>query len=357
MNKKIPVELNDRTILVTGSPGFIGAALVLRLLSELRGGLVISFDNMNGYYDPALKEHRLSAIEKAARGSGAKHLFIKADLADRAALEEVFSRYRPDVVVNLAAQAGIRYSIDHPDAYISSNLIGFFNLLEACRRHPVEHLVYASSSSVYGGNEKLPFSTEDKTDRPISLYAATKKSDEVLAYSYASLFGIPCTGLRFFTVYGPAGRPDMFYYSAAQKLAAGETIQLFNYGDCLRDFTYIDDIVEGLVRVMKGAPEKEARGERNAQPRYALYNIGGGRPVNLVDFIRTLQEELVRAGVLPEDYDLETHRELVPMQPGDVRMTCADTEGLERDYGFRPSVGLREGLRRFAEWFREYHGE
>ncbi|MBR3640517.1 MAG: NAD-dependent epimerase/dehydratase family protein [Oscillibacter sp.] len=347
--------MNGKTILVTGSPGFIGANLVLRLLRELRGGTVISLDNMNDYYDPALKEYRLRLIEKAAETSSAKHVFIKGSIADKALVDQVFAQYRPAVVVNLAAQAGVRYSIDHPDAYIESNVIGFYNVLEACRHNPVEHLVYASSSSVYGGNKKVPFSVEDKVDHPVSLYAATKKSDELLAHSYAKLYNIPCTGLRFFTVYGPAGRPDMFYYSATQKLVAGKTIQIFNYGNCKRDFTYVDDIVEGVVRVMRGAPEK-ANGEDGLPlPPYAVYNIGGGTPENLLDYVGTLQEELVRAGVLPADYDFEGHRELVGMQPGDVPVTYADSAALEEDYGFRPAIGIRQGLRAFAEWYREYY--
>ena len=346
---KTPVELNGKTILVTGSPGFIGANLTLRLLEEMTGGTVISLDNMNDYYDSALKEYRLSLIEKAAESSPARHVFIRGNIADQQLIGRVFAEYRPHVVVNLAAQAGVRYSIDHPDAYIESNLIGFYNILEACRHHPVEHLVYASSSSVYGGNKKVPFSTDDPVDHPVSLYAATKKSNELLAHSYAKLYNSPCTGLRFFTVYGPAGRPDMFYFSATKKLVAGETIQIFNYGDCKRDFTYVDDIVEGVYRVMRGAPEK-ANGEDGLPlPPYALYNIGGGTPENLLDFISTLQEELVRAGILPEDYDFEAHRKLMGMQPGDVPVTWADSTGLENDYGFKPSICIREGLRKFAE--------
>ncbi len=349
------IELNGKTILVTGSPGFIGANLVLRLLSEMTGGTVISLDNMNDYYDPALKEYRLSLIEQAAAQSPVKHVFIKGSIADKALVEEVFSTYLPAVVVNLAAQAGVRYSIDHPDVYIESNLIGFYNILEACRHHPVEHLVYASSSSVYGGNKKVPFSTDDKVDNPVSLYAATKKSNELLAHSYSKLYNIPSTGLRFFTVYGPAGRPDMFYFSATQKLVAGKTIQIFNYGNCKRDFTYVDDIVEGVYRVMQGAPEKQTGEDGLPLPPYAVYNIGGGTPENLLDYVSTLQEELVRAGVLPQDYDFEAHRELVGMQPGDVPVTYADSTGLERDYGFTPKIGIREGLRRFAEWYREFY--
>ena len=352
---KQPVDLNGKTILVTGSPGFIGANLVLRLLKEMNGGTVISFDNMNDYYDPKLKEYRLGLIEEAAKNSKVKHVFIRGSIADKALVDKTFAEYRPAVVVNLAAQAGVRYSIDHPDVYIESNLIGFYNILEACRHFPVEHLVYASSSSVYGGNKKVPFSTDDKVDNPVSLYAATKKSNELLAHSYAKLYNIPCTGLRFFTVYGPAGRPDMFYFSATQKLVKGETISIFNYGNCRRDFTYVDDIVEGVLRVMQGAPEKQTGEDGLPLPPYAVYNIGGGTPENLLDYIRTLQEELVSAGVLPADYDFDSHKKLVPMQPGDVPVTYADSTGLERDYGFRPAIGIREGLRAFARWYREYY--
>ena len=351
---KTHVELNGKTILVTGSPGFIGANLVLRLLKELSSGTVVSLDNMNDYYDPALKEYRLGLIEEAAKVSPVRHVFVWGSIADRALIDGVFAEFKPDVVVNLAAQAGVRYSIDHPDVYIESNLIGFYNILEACRRNPVEHLVYASSSSVYGGNKKVPFAVEDKVDNPVSLYAATKKSNELLAHSYAKLYNIPCTGLRFFTVYGPAGRPDMFYFSATQKLVAGKTIQIFNYGNCKRDFTYVDDIVEGVLRVMQGAPEKATGEDGLPLPPYAVYNIGGGTPENLLDYVSTLQEELVRAGVLPPDYDFEAHRELVPMQPGDVPVTYADSSALERDFGFRPAIGIREGLRRFAEWYKTY---
>lgn len=352
---KQSIELNDKTILVTGSPGFIGANLVLRLLKELSAGHIISFDNMNDYYNPMLKEYRLSEIEKVAASSVVKHTFIQGNLADKALIERVFEEYHPSVVVNLAAQAGVRYSIDHPDVYIESNIIGFYNILEACRNNTVEHLVYASSSSVYGGNKKVPFSTDDKVDNPVSLYAATKKSNELLAHSYSKLYNIPSTGLRFFTVYGPAGRPDMFYYSATQKLAAGDKIQIFNYGDCKRDFTYIDDIVEGIIRVMQGAPEKKNGEDGLPVPPYAVYNIGGGQPENLLDYISTLQEELVRAGVLPTDYDFEAHCELVGMQPGDVPVTYADSNALEEDYGFTPKIGIREGLRAFAEWYKEYY--
>ena len=352
---KTRVELNGKAILVTGSPGFIGANLVLRLLKELSGGTVISLDNMNDYYDPRLKEYRLGLIEQAAEGSPVEHVFVKGSIADKALVEGVFRQYKPAVVVNLAAQAGVRYSIDHPEAYIESNLVGFFNILEACRHNPVEHLVYASSSSVYGGNKKVPFSTDDKVDNPVSLYAATKKSNELLAHSYSKLYDIPSTGLRFFTVYGPAGRPDMFYYSATERLVRGETISIFNYGNCKRDFTFVDDIVEGVLRVMQGAPEKAVGEDGLPLPPYAVYNIGGGTPENLLDYIATLQEELVRAGVLPADYDFEAHRELVGMQPGDVPVTYADSSALERDYGFTPKIGIREGLRAFAEWYREYY--
>ena len=354
---KVHIDLNHKTILVTGSPGFIGANLVLRLLKELQGGTIVSLDNTNDYYDPALKEYRLSLIEQTAKVSPVEHVFIRGSVADKALVDRVFREYKPAVVVNLAAQAGVRYSIDHPDAYIESNLIGFYNILEACRHNPVAHLVYASSSSVYGGNKKVPFSTEDKVDNPVSLYAATKKSNELLAHSYSKLYDIPATGLRFFTVYGPAGRPDMFYFSATQKLAAGKTIQIFNYGNCQRDFTYVDDIVEGVFRVIQGAPEKATGEDGLPRPPYAIYNIGGGTPENLLDFVSTLQEELVRAGILPPDYDFAAHRELVPMQPGDVPVTFADSSGLETDYGFRPSIGIREGLRKFAEWYKEYYRE
>ena len=353
--RKVHVVLNNKTILVTGSPGFIGAHLVLRLLKEMTGGTIISLDSMNNYYDPKLKEYRLGLIEKAAEKSPAKHVFIKGNLAHKLLLDSVFTKYHPDIVVNLAAQPGVRYSVEHPDAYIESNILGFYNILEACRQHPVEHLVYSSSSSVYGGNQKVPFSTEDKTDTPVSLYAATKKSNELLAHCYSKLYNIPSTGLRFFTVYGPAGRPDMFYYSATQKLAANQTIQIFNYGNCKRDFTYINDIVEGVLRVMQGAPEKQTGKDGLPLPPFALYNIGGGSPENLLDFISTLQEELVRAKILPDDFDFKGHQELVAMQPGDIPVTYADCKKLEEDYGFRPTTNLRKGLRKFAEWYKEYH--
>ena len=352
---KTPVELNGKTILVTGAPGFIGTYLVIRLLHELTGGTVVSLDNMNDYYEVSLKEWRLKQIERAAAASPVKHVFVRGSIADRELVNELFEKYRFDVAVNLAAQAGVRYSIDHPDVYIDSNIVGFYNLLEACRRYPVEHLVYASSSSVYGGNKKVPFSTDDRVDNPVSLYAATKKSDELLAHAYSKLYNIPSTGLRFFTVYGPAGRPDMFYYSATRRLAAGQTIRIFNFGNMMRDFTYIDDIVEGILRVMKGAPEKKNGEDGLPLPPYAVYNIGGGQPENLLDFVATLQEELVHAGILPADYDFEAHRELVGMQPGDVPVTYADAEALERDYGFTPHVTIREGLRAFARWYKEYY--
>ena len=349
------IDLNNKMILVTGCPGFIGASLVIRLLKEMSAGTVVSLDNMNDYYDPALKEYRLRLVEETAKASAVKHVFVKGSIADKALVDELFTKYHFYIVVNLAAQAGVRYSIDHPDVYIDSNIISFYNLLEACRHHPVEHLVYASSSSVYGGNKKVPFSTEDKVDNPVSLYAATKKSDELLAHAYSKLYNIPSTGLRFFTVYGSAGRPDMFYYSATNTLAKDGTIKIFNYGDMRRDFTYIDDIVEGIVRVMQDAPEKKNGEDGLPIPPYAVYNIGGGQPENLLDFVATLQEELVRAKVLPEDYDFEGHRELVGMQPGDVPVTYADSTALECDYGFTPKIGIREGLRAFAEWYKEYY--
>ena len=352
---KTKVELNGKTILVTGSPGFIGANLVMRLLKEMTSGTVISLDNMNNYYDPSLKEYRLELINKEAEKSPVKHIFIKGSIADKALVDKIFADYKPTVVVNLAAQAGVRYSIDHPDVYIESNIIGFYNILEACRYNEVEHLVYASSSSVYGGNKKVPFSVDDKVDNPVSLYAATKKSNELLAHCYSKLYNIPSTGLRFFTVYGPAGRPDMFYFSATNKLVVGKTIQIFNYGNCKRDFTYIDDIVEGVFRVMQGAPEKVKGSDGLPLPPYAVYNIGGGTPENLLDYVSTLQEALVNAGVLAKDYDFEGHRELVPMQQGDVPVTYADSSALEQDYGFKPAIGIKEGLNRFAEWYKVYY--
>ncbi len=354
---KTPVDLNNKTILVTGSPGFIGANLVRRLLKELSGGTVVSFDSMNDYYPTSLKQWRLRELEKAAAGSPVRHVFARGNLADREAVRRVFADYRPSVVVNLAAQAGVRCSITNPDAYIESNILGFYQILEACRQYPVEHLVYASSSSVYGGSKKVPFSTEDRVDSPVSLYAATKKCDELLAHSYAKLYSIPSTGLRFFTVYGPAGRPDMFYYSAARRLCAGERIRIYNYGNCMRDFTYIDDIVEGIIRVMKGAPEQRAGEDGLPIPPYAVYNVGGGNPVNLLDFVSELQNSLVQAGLLPGNYDFAAHQELVGMQPGDVPLTWADSSALERDYGFTPRIPIQEGLRRFAEWYRAYYKE
>lgn len=349
----VKVDLTGKTVFVTGAAGFIGANLVQRLFKDIGGVTIVGIDNMNDYYDPALKEYRLQKIEEIAPAD--KWIFIKGDISDKAVIDSIFTTYKPAVVVNLAAQAGVRYSIQNPDAYIQSNLIGFYNILEACRHNPVEHLVYASSSSVYGGNKKVPFSTDDKVDNPVSLYAATKKSNELMAHAYCKLYNIPSTGLRFFTVYGEAGRPDMFYFGATQKLVKGEKIQIFNYGNCKRDFTYIADIVEGVVRVMQGAPEKKNGEDGLPIPPYAVYNIGGGTPENLLDYISTLQEELVRAGVLPADYDFDAHKELVGMQPGDVPVTYADSTALERDYGFTPKIGIREGLRAFAEWYKEFY--
>lgn len=351
------IDLTGKTILVTGSAGFIGSNLVLELLKSESKATIIGLDNVNDYYDVSIKEWRLSEIEKAAAESSCSYHFIKGDLADRAVIDRLFADYKPTVVVNLAAQAGVRYSITNPDAYIQSNLIGFYNILEACRHAEpaVEHLVYASSSSVYGSNKKVPYSTEDKVDNPVSLYAATKKSNELLAHAYSKLYNIPSTGLRFFTVYGPAGRPDMAYFGFTNKLRKGETIQIFNYGNCKRDFTFVDDIVEGVKRVMKGAPEKAVGEDGLPIPPYAVYNIGNSNPENLLDFVTILQEELIRAEVLPADYDFEAHKKLVPMQPGDVPVTYADTGALERDYGFKPNTDLRDGLRKFAEWYREFY--
>lgn len=351
------IDLTGKTILVTGSVGFIGSNLVLELLKSESKATVIGLDNVNDYYDVSIKEWRLSEIEKAAAESSCSYHFIKGDLADRAVIDRLFADYKPTVVVNLAAQAGVRYSIANPDAYIQSNLIGFYNILEACRHAEpaVEHLVYASSSSVYGSNKKVPYSTEDKVDNPVSLYAATKKSNELLAHAYSKLYNIPSTGLRFFTVYGPAGRPDMAYFGFTNKLRKGETIQIFNYGNCKRDFTFVDDIVEGVKRVMKGAPEKAVGEDGLPIPPYAVYNIGNSNPENLLDFVTILQEELIRAEVLPADYDFEAHKKLVPMQPGDVPVTYADTGALERDYGFKPNTDLRDGLRKFAEWYKEFY--
>lgn len=351
------IDLTGKTILVTGSAGFIGSNLVLELLKSESEATIIGLDNVNDYYDVSIKEWRLSEIEKAAAESSCSYHFIKRDLADRAVIDRLFADYKPTVVVNLAAQAGVRYSITNPDAYIQSNLIGFYNILEACRHAEpaVEHLVYASSSSVYGSNKKVPYSTEDKVDNPVSLYAATKKSNELLAHAYSKLYNIPSTGLRFFTVYGPAGRPDMAYFGFTNKLRKGETIQIFNYGNCKRDFTFVDDIVEGVKRVMKGAPEKAVGEDGLPIPPYAVYNIGNSNPENLLDFVTILQEELIRAEVLPADYDFEAHKKLVPMQPGDVPVTYADTGALERDYGFKPNTDLRDGLRKFAEWYKEFY--
>jgi len=371
-----------KRILVTGSAGFIGSNLVLRLFKELgavgpagaanEAGAtsaatgaatgaaaaapvtIVGLDNMNAYYDPALKEYRLQEIEKA-RPAGIDYTFVKGNIADKALVDSLFEQYRFDVVVNLAAQAGVRYSIENPGAYMESNIMGFYNILEACRHYPVEHLVYASSSSVYGGNKKVPFSVDDRVDNPVSLYAATKKSNELMAHCYSKLYDIPSTGLRFFTVYGPAGRPDMAYFGFTNKLRQGKTIQIFNYGNCRRDFTYVDDIVEGVYRVMRKAPARKKGEDGLPVPPYAVYNIGGGQPENLLDFVTILQEELVRAGVLPADYDFEAHKELVPMQPGDVPTTYADATALERDFGFTPKITLREGLRKFAEWYKDYY--
>ena len=359
---KTHISLKKKTIVITGTVGFIGASLTQRILREHSGCTVIGLDNVNDYYDPALKEYRLALNEQAAAEGQCEYKFIKGNIADKALVDQIFQEYKPDIVVNLAAQAGVRYSIDHPDVYIESNIIGFYNILEACRHSydkgapGVQHLVYASSSSVYGGTKKVPFSTDDPVDHPVSLYAATKKSNELLAHSYAKLYNIPCTGLRFFTVYGPAGRPDMFYFSATNKLVRGEDIEIFNYGNCKRDFTYIDDIVKGIIRVMQGAPERKTGEDGLPVPPYALYNIGGGQPENLLDFVQTLQEELVRAGVLQENYDFDAHKQLVPMQPGDVPITYADSSALERDYGFTPKIGIREGLCAFAKWYKQYYG-
>lgn len=350
------VELTGKTILVTGAAGFIGSNLVKRLLNDVEDVTVIGIDNMNDYYDVKLKEARLEEL-----ASKPSFTFVKGSIADKAIITEIFETYKPQVVVNLAAQAGVRYSITNPDAYIESNILGFYNILEACRHSydkgaaGVEHLVYASSSSVYGSNKKVPYSTEDKVDNPVSLYAATKKSNELLAHAYSKLYNIPSTGLRFFTVYGPAGRPDMAYFGFTNKLRQGKTIQIFNYGNCKRDFTYIDDIVEGVVRVMGKAPDKAVGEDGLPLPPYAVYNIGNNQPENLLDFVTILQEELIRAGVLPEDYDFEAHKELVPMQPGDVPVTYADTGALERDFGFKPGTSLREGLRKFAQWYKGYY--
>lgn len=353
---KTKIDLNGKTVLVTGAAGFIGSFLSERLLSDFKNIRVIGFDSVNDYYDIRLKESRLEKLQKHEN-----FIFIKANLADKDKVSEVFREYSPQIVVNLAAQAGVRYSITNPDAYIESNIIGFYNILEACRHSyddgatPVEHLVYASSSSVYGSNKKVPYSTDDKVDNPVSLYAATKKSDELMAHAYSKLYNIPSTGLRFFTVYGPAGRPDMAYFGFTNKLLRGETIRIFNYGNCKRDFTYIDDIVEGVVRVMQGAPERKDGEDGLPVPPYAVYNIGNQNPENLLDFVDILQQELIAAGVLPNDYDFEAHKQLVPMQPGDVPVTYADTTPLERDYGYKPSTDLRTGLRNFARWYKDFY--
>ena len=350
------VNLNGKTILVTGAAGFIGANLVMELLRTAEKVHIVGLDTVNDYYDVSIKDWRLEEIGKlAADYPESKWTFIKGNIADKALIEECFTTYKFDVVVNLAAQAGVRYSITNPDAYIEANLIGFYNILEACRNHPVEHLVYASSSSVYGSNKKVPYSTDDKVDNPVSLYAATKKSNELMAHAYSKLYNIPSTGLRFFTVYGPAGRPDMAYFGFTNKLLKGQTIQIFNYGNCKRDFTYVDDIVEGVKRVMQNAPEKATGEDGLPVPPYRVYNIGNSNPENLLDFVDILQQELIAAGVLPEDYDFEAHKELVPMQPGDVPVTFADTTPLERDLGFRPNTPLREGLRKFARWYKEFY--
>ena len=348
--------LADKTILVTGAAGFIGANLALRLLKEVPQVNLIGLDSVNDYYDVSIKEYRLRQIQDLAnKETDSRWIFIKGNLADKDLISHIFEEHHPAVVVNLAAQAGVRYSITNPDAYIESNILGFYNILEACRHNPVEHLVYASSSSVYGSNKKVPYSTDDKVDNPVSLYAATKKSNELMAHAYAKLYNIPSTGLRFFTVYGPAGRPDMAYFGFTNKLLKGKTIQIFNYGNCKRDFTYVDDIVEGVIRVMQKPPEKMDGEDGLPVPPYAVYNIGNNQPENLLDFVQILSEELVRAGVLPEDYDFEAHKELVPMQPGDVPVTYADTTALERDFAFKPSTSLREGLRKFAEWYKDFY--
>ena len=384
------IDLNGKTILVTGAAGFIGSNLVKRLMKDVKGATIVGIDNMNDYYDVRLKEFRLETLSNSQEtpssspclggGLGEAELspeqgdkrgswiFVKGDIADKKTVDDIFEKYKPSVVVNLAAQAGVRYSITNPDAYIQSNLIGFYNILEACRHSyenvnenenddykGVEHLVYASSSSVYGSNKKVPYSTDDKVDNPVSLYAATKKSNELMAHAYSKLYNIPSTGLRFFTVYGPAGRPDMAYFGFTNKLREGKTIEIFNYGNCKRDFTYVDDIVEGVVRIMQGAPEKKQGEDGLPLPPYAVYNIGNNSPENLLTFVDILQQELIRAKVLPEDYDFEAHKKLVPMQPGDVPVTFADTSALERDYGYKPSTSLRDGLRAFAEWYREFY--
>lgn len=361
-NSMKKLELNNKRIIITGAAGFIGANLVLKLLKEVQPVDIIGIDNLNDYYDVSIKEWRLKEIEKmAAESPGSTWIFVRGSIADRTLIDKLFAEYQPDIVVNLAAQAGVRYSITNPDVYIESNLIGFYNILEACRHSydngakGVEHLVYASSSSVYGANKKVPYSTDDKVDNPVSLYAATKKSNELMAHAYSKLYNIPSTGLRFFTVYGPAGRPDMAYFGFTNKLLEGETIQIFNYGNCKRDFTYVDDIVEGIKRVMKAPPERRNGEDGLPISPYAVYNIGNNHPENLLDFVDILQQELIQAEVLPSDYDFETHMKLVPMQPGDVPVTYADTSALEREFGFKPSTSLREGLRKFAEWYKDFY--
>ena len=347
-----------KMFLITGATGFIGSNLVLKIMKQYENVHIIGIDNMNDYYDVSLKEYRLSQIEKKSKETGAEWTFYKGNISNKSLIESIFEKYKPSIVVNLAAQAGVRYSIDNPDAYIESNIIGFYNILEACRHYPVDHLVYASSSSVYGSNKKVPYSTDDKVDSPVSLYAATKKSNELLAHAYSKLYNIPSTGLRFFTVYGPAGRPDMAYFGFTNKLVKNEKIKIFNYGNCKRDFTYIDDIVEGVIHVMNRAPEKKIGDDGLPVPPYAIYNIGNSNPENLLNFVRILSEELVRAGVLQKDYDFNSHMELVPMQPGDVPVTFADTTPLEKDFGFKPSTDLRTGLRNFSEWYKSfYEGE
>ena len=347
------IDLNNKKILVTGGAGFIGSNLIKRLFEDTKNATIVNLDNLNNYYDVSLKEYRLDLLRQKSEQLHIDYSFVKGDLADKTLIDKLFAQYKFDVVVNLAAQAGVRYSIENPDAYIQSNMIGFYNILEACRHNPVEHLVYASSSSVYGGNKKVPFAVEDRVDNPVSLYAATKKSNELFAHCYSKLYNIPTTGLRFFTVYGPAGRPDMAYFGFTNKLLKGQTIQIFNYGNCRRDFTYVDDIVEGIVRVMQGAPERKNGEDGLPVPPYAVYNIGGGQPENLLDFVNILQEELLRAGALPKDF--ESDKQLVPMQPGDVPTTYADATALERDFGFTPKITLREGLRQFAEWYKSYY--
>ena len=349
------IDLTNKTVLVTGAAGFIGANLVTTLMETVVGIKIVGIDNMNDYYDVSIKEYRLERIEKLAQSRSVEWTFVKGNIADRELIDKLFEENEFSVVVNLAAQAGVRYSITNPDVYIESNIIGFYNILEACRHHPVDHLVYASSSSVYGSNKKIPYSTDDKVDNPVSLYAATKKSNELMAHAYSKLYNIPSTGLRFFTVYGPAGRPDMAYFGFTNKLIKGQTIEIFNYGNCKRDFTYVDDIVTGVKHVMQNAPEKVTGEDGLPLPPYRVYNIGNNSPENLLDFVQILQEELIRAKVLPEDYDFEAHKKLVPMQAGDVPVTYADTSALERDFGFKPSTTLREGLRRFAEWYHDFY--